>query len=291
MAVVSVDKVSDPEDDLSVGQDQPVELYIVQVDTPVDGANVARRATGIPKIGENHPTNDFATVRRVRAMTTDSRLAYMVRVMYSSSVNFVSPATNPLDEQPDIFWDNIDMEVILERDVEDNPIVNSVGDVIDPPLTDTRTLQVCNITRNEETWDPEKQQAFIDTTNNEQQNVAGKQMFQDQGRLRRYTGRNANRNGQDYFIVFYQIIFGSEFIKAQDGGLLFHRREYIDQGFNIIVGGKLVEITKDDGSKLDVPRKLDGAGGLLAVGADPVYITKVTLDTALWSSLALPENN
>lgn len=290
MAVVSVNKVSDPENDRSVDQDRPIELYIVIVDTAVDGANVALNASGIPAIGDKHPTNSAATARRIRPLITASRLAYMVRVQYSTSTTFVSPTLNPLDEDPEIEWGNLDIEVIIERDINDNPITNSAGDVVDPPLTDTRTLQVCRITRNEKKWDPEKQRFFIDTTNNATLRVAGLRLFAGQGRLRRYTGRNASRNGQDFFIVNYEIIVASLDIEAQDDSLLFHRREYIDQGFNIIVGGKLVEITKDDGSKLDVERKLDGTGELLPVASAAFYNTRITLEQTNWSGLDLPRS-
>ena len=290
MAVVSVNKVSDPEGDLSVDRDRPVELYIVILDTAVDGANVAQNAAGIPEIGDEHPTNPAATARRIRPLVSASRLVYNVRVQYSTSTNFVSPTLNPLDEEPDIDWGNLDVEVIIERDIADDPITNSAKDVIFPPLTDTRTLQICRITRNESNWDPEKQRVFIDTVNDGALNIAGKAFAANQGRLRRYTGRTANRNGVDYFIVNYEIIVGSEDIIAQDDELLFHRREYIDQGFNIIVGGKLVEITKDDGSKLDVERKLNGFGALLTVGEDPVYRTVLTLEARDWNDLDLPED-
>lgn len=85
-----------------VGATEYEHEYVVRMSHPTEGADFAVNAPGVPLIGDKHPTDEGAFVRRVTAQDQDGEpCLFRVKVYYSSEKDFFE---DPLNAPPDIAW-------------------------------------------------------------------------------------------------------------------------------------------------------------------------------------------
>jgi len=294
MAVVSVNRALSREEDVTSGPIRLIDEYLVEVDDPTDGPVVAREAVGVPRFQDEHPDNPNAFV--VNIGTKDipgTRLLFLVVIEYDTSVFPISLI--PENEEPQIAWSGLEREMILEKDINNKPIVNSANDKFDPPPTESFHQMVCNIQRNESDYNPKTAEEFLDTVNVADITIAGYEIAAEQARMVRFSGRTLDRQGQILFTVSYEIHvakllpLAEPVLPATVGTPLFHRRDILDQGLNTLVGSTKTPIIDNANAVVKKAVLLDLDGDKLDPALDGKFITFETLKKTDWESLDLPE--
>jgi len=187
-------------------------VFQVQLETLGDyPAKDAREATGIPTVGDAHPDDSAAKVRRVEAAGTGNRKIWMVNVDYEKRYGTaVDYPDDPLDEDPKIRWGAWTHTVAIEKDKFGIGVYNTAGSRFDPPLQrDAYELEV-TITRNEASYSPSTARSFLGSVNAAQTEIAGYVAGYRKAKIVEYSGQAANRNEVNYYIVTYKIQFNED---------------------------------------------------------------------------------
>lgn len=112
-----------------------------------DDVDLARTASGIPKVGWPHPTNFFLRVIRVNARRLSPILAE-VDVDYESLQNPDNPAgNNPLNDPPKVTFDFNDVEIEVDRDADGKAMLTPNKEAY-RGITSPSSDLVCRIVRN-----------------------------------------------------------------------------------------------------------------------------------------------
>jgi len=259
-------------------------VFDVLLDSVSDGPHAARTAVGVPDYGDAHPNNANALAKNIRAVDTDNRMFFKVRVDYATPT---STTTNPdpTDDDPTVEWGSRQIMRVIMRDRDDNPIVNSAFDWFDPPLEEPYYIQTLRITRNETSYDPDTAAGYWNKVNKFACSIAGRWCAYNSALLTTYAATRTSRDGTDYWAVTYEL----EFDDAD-----FHDRVVLDQGYRhwpsgTVGSGARVPIL-DGESATTEPMRLDGAGKALAAGtalASSHYRTFVTKDEVAFGPLNL----
>lgn len=181
---------------------------------------------------------------------------------------------NPLTRPPVISWDSQQYEKPVDKDINDEAVMNSANDPYDPPLMMDDARWVISIATNAGVVP-----AFVLTLNNRVNNAAvtvdgiafAAKTLKVQG-LR--IGPVKEENGILFREVSYQLHFRSETWNAKP----------LDAGFSELVSGDRREILLDDGTKPSVPWPLDGSGAKLAA---PTPSTAVYRDFEIYRTTDL----
>lgn len=185
----------------------------------------------------------------------------------------VFPA-NPVDHPIKISWGFARYEKVVEEDTDGKAIVNSAGDYFDPPITTDDTRPVLKIVRNEATYDPILADNWKDRVNEDAWWIFKPGTV----KAGEFTAELAyNPECGFYFVVSY------EFEINPDGW----KRKVLDQGLRTLDPDtdKVAAILDDKGQPVSSPVLLDGNGGKLASGDDPVFMEFEIYKTATFADL------
>ena len=175
--------------------------FTVLTDDPADGLLVVK--TALPAAGEAHPENAWYTAG-VPKITKRGPTLFAVKVVYSTSAWPTFPQVqDPLSEPADISWEDADNNLPYDRDMDDEPVVNVLGEPFDPPLRRNVSDPVLIIERN--------QAAFTPTTKLTYQDTICTEVFYGAGigkaRMGRIRARLVNAAPTPYWRTRYEIIF------------------------------------------------------------------------------------
>lgn len=240
-------------------------------------AVLTAQALGLPARGDAHPSDPLALCLDLNAQELDDPRRWEVEATYSSSADDIDRENaDPLLELPDVRWATERWEIVPPRDLDDQPFTNSAGKPFDPPVKMEIGRPVLTISRNEALFDKDRQTRLLYSTNLDP--VFGYE--RGQVLLVQYDGQLQRKNGVNYSRHTYQFkfdkFFGFESLKVLDRG-----KEYLD-------AGAFVSATDKVGTPTGEARLLDGDGGLLATGENPVFRTFRIYDARDWAELDLP---
>lgn len=192
----------------------------------------------IPSIGDSHPENSDAICVSVEPVQrTDSPWLWTVTTEYST---FGLPEfQDPLLRRPITVYSQEDRQIVAEiadrysmPQQDGVPVVNSAGDLFDPPIMDDDPILVLTVTKNEAKFPRDKVVSFLKTKNASTWN----KWSPGAAKLVSITGGDAKREwGKWYRPITYvfhirEFVFGRpQGAAVQSGGWLKH---ILDVGMN-----------------------------------------------------------
>ncbi len=128
-----------------------------------------KRAPGIPRVGDPHPEDMRLTVVNIETGDPDDS-GYVwndVKAKYEALTNggTEDAPISPLDLPAEISGGGRKVSEMIDRDVNQTVIANTVGEPFDPPITETFTDQEITIVKNFATYDPVEMQKYYNNTN------------------------------------------------------------------------------------------------------------------------------
>lgn len=239
--------------------------WTVLVDDPADTSQLAKLAIGIPRVGNAHPDDPFMFARNVRANKIGPEL-FEVTVTYASATG-AGDGVSPLDVPPVWSWDTQSSDEEVDTDAEDKPIINSVGDVLNPPLVRKFYDPVLTIVRNEASFDPDVKYLYEGKVNSQPfLNVNPGLVL-----MSSITSQEVLDGGMKYYTVTYVLVFRLELLgwkrRVLNQGVHFYATD--DEG-NVIQ--EPVPFTDKKGNRLSEPRLLAADGTPLPDGATPHWL-------------------
>ena len=222
----------------------------------------------LPTRFAGHPSNAYLTARRLRADSqTETPLHWIVTASYSSAPvsseeKEKEENPNPINRKAKFRWTTNLYREAVEKDIDDNAVLNSAGDYFDPPVERDASNWVITVTKNMTTvpsWLLDYNNCPI---NESSVTIDGITIEEKKARLTTIDiGEEQVENNVKYRVVTMQIETKKEgwTAKILDQGL----RKRLD----LAGGWKQVHIEKEneDGelSKVTSPVLLDGEGGVL----------------------------
>ncbi|MCK4624067.1 MAG: hypothetical protein KAV00_02065 [Phycisphaerae bacterium] len=131
--------------------------FIVQCDNFTDSTPIAVSAAGIPAVGDAYTSVDeFAWVMRKHARTEQGQ-GHLFRVIVEYATYTDSRFTSsdsPLEKKPQISFTNVVATEPMQRDCDGKLVANSAGVPFDPPITRDQTRYNITFRRNEAVFIP-----------------------------------------------------------------------------------------------------------------------------------------
>ncbi len=119
-------------------------------------------AVTIPEYGTPHP--DKSTYySRVPQVTKKSATFFEIKVPYETPSDSEDETEDPLSKPAEYTWDDAERTVPYDRDLDNNPVINTMDERFDPPLTREISDPVLIIERNEADFDPDVKLDYQDT--------------------------------------------------------------------------------------------------------------------------------
>jgi len=273
-----------------------ITVFLVISDSVSEAPANVLNASGVPTIGDVHPTETSAFVTNKSVEQTDSRNVYLVNVNYQTRAlggetgdNLV--AENPTDEDPVITWSLESETVVIESDIKFQPIDNTNGELFDPPLTKNKNRLQINITRNEkeEQFDPIDILLFVDTINENAMFISGLSVPAKVARIVEISAQSRQFNSTLYWEVNYRIVFDPEewILKILNQGFTAKTLKLGASGDNIVTG--FIPIRDIDGKKVKKPVLLTEEG-FVKKEVDKIHEVPFDIYTEIdFKRLGLPE--
>ena len=280
---------------VSRGGRQAYRRFTVLMSAPGDGPIQARRANGIPRVGQPHPNDPFMFVEEVRCEPVgSSRVLFQVDVTYATPRATGSLSANdqssPLDDPPEIRWGAILTTEAIDRDLDGKPIVNSADEGFDPPVTTEVSDPVLYITRHQASFDPDTIRIYHNAVNTD--TFYGAQP----GRARMIDIRadliQDHQSSFTYWRVSYVIQFRFDLPEGVEPEKAWYKR-VLDQGFrtkseNTITGYRQYDaILTEAGIPVARPVALNGSGLRLQDNVPPEWREFRVLKSASFGPLNL----
>ncbi len=256
-------------------------VWQVEIDSIVWGSIAAIQAVRVSDdgadIGDAHPVNGSAFLKRLVPSPTGNRLVWRVSGEYEQG-SIPSWPGNPLEAPSEIAWGSATYTDPAVEDIDGNAIVNSAGQPFDPPLTIERRALVATIVYNSETFNPAQAYYYQNAVN------AGATRIGNLNVGARMAKIIEIGSTKQYYedIGYWQVTIKVE-INAETWD-----REVLDQGIYETIDGKTDYMTTDKGERATEPLKLDGHGAKLdPQSADPEFLTYKTFPEMDFSVLNL----
>lgn len=238
--------------------------FVVVTDDEDDGAKTVRE--GLPvaignsfAAGNDVDEGSFCVLIRTQCVSADG-LQWVATCEYGPYDANEKPA-NPLERPIELSWDGAQFERIADIDADGKPIVNSAGDLFDPPVTIDDSRPILSITRNERYFDPDLADMFRDAVNLDEWFGFPPETVKVAKLVARLT--------KDQDIGYFYVV-SYEFAINRDGWV----RKILDQGFRELNGDGTATkaIVDKKGQPLSAASLLNGEGKKLAVGSEPVSL-------------------
>jgi len=250
-----------------------VRTYDVFTDDVTDGTAVAITAddgtTAIPSVGDAHPDDTYSLCRNVDAQPKDNEpKAFVVTVTYNTQTAFaganlsggISATYNddPTTDDYELEFAFVTEEEVALEDYSDPPksIVNSAGQMFDPPVTRNVHISTMRVTKNQSLYFPSTSVTYVDTVNTADWTlVSGVVIPARQARCHSISATSQRRGTESYWRVTYEFHF-----KASG----WNPTGILDQGLMVRDGnGDLVAATDANDEQVPFPINLDGMGQAL----------------------------
>jgi hypothetical protein len=180
---------------------------------------------------------------------------WLITIQYGPGNPLEFTPTDPLIQRPKIGFTSTRFQKPADRDIDDEPVVNSAGDPFDPPFMVDQTRPFMTIVRNEPYFSPLLAKDFHNALN------AGPWFGRPalEWKCLDITGdESQDPNGDRYWVVTYQFELNEETWVAQILDIGMREKN---------AAGKKVAITDDRGREVDAPWPLNEDGSKKAVGA------------------------
>lgn len=254
-------------------------------------------ATGIPARGDLYPVEIAGVARpRAKSLTStqadpNSRLIYNVEVKYSNAPEKDSESkqednseTPPWERAAKYSYDFNEYDAALEVDYSDppKPVVNTVGDKFDPPVSRSKVLPRVVITRARQTFDQSVATGLYNSTNNAQVEINGAAVPIDMARLVKWSAEAAtwaDVDGVDH--EYYEETIEIELATDTTNGF---KLQVANTGYRYLVGGRPTLIPD-----ITTPAFLnaDGTGYQSGAAITPNYILFKVYESKDWAPLDL----
>lgn len=223
----------------------------------------------VPEHYEQMP-GDFKTTLRSKSAQPadeDQGLIWYVTCKFSSKRepdDKNEDDNNPLTRKPVIRYSFNRYQEAAEQDKDGRPILNTAGDVYNPPLQRDKSLLILDFTRNEKTFNPITALNYIDSTNSDIFLGVGPRF----ARCMDMSGDERKEEGITYYAVHYQFAF-------KVGGW---ERQVLNIGYRerVKVNGKFTKkdiIDPKTGKRTEIPMPLKEDGSAFPYNADPADIS------------------
>lgn len=249
-----------------------VATYLVVTDDPTDGPGTVRAAipaslgltyaefdkTGAAKFRDN---GSYITSITVAEDTIADDMRQWIATINYGPYQALQKPQDPTQEQPQIQWSSSKFQRPAVKDeITGDVIVNSAGDLFNPPIMRDDSRPMLVITRNEATHDP-----ILAANCRDKTNASAWWVFPAKTvKCLDIVGRRVLNQDIGYY---WEVEYSWE-INIDDTWTY----QALDQGFSTVVGGKKLRLTNDDGELISEPALLDGGGLVLPSGASAVYL-------------------
>ena len=251
------------------------------------------QADGLPGFADIWPTDGFSHVVKLTVLPNPERLndggttkyQWLVDVHYAPRTSNVVPKADPTDEKPEVNLGSVIRETVLDRDINDDAVINSASDPFDPPIMESKYDDLLTVTVNiaKASFGMFATMAYKGTYNSDAITICNYAIPKYAGLMRDIRAVATSRNGTDYWAVSYEIQ-----ITRRPGLWQYH--ETLDQGYQYINSDakKTKILNSGDKEPVSEPALLDGKGGILASGKKAVYRNVAAKSGKAWSGLSLP---
>lgn len=217
----------------------------------------------------------FATsISAVEDPESDDGLQWLVSVEYGPYDPTTWPL-NPLDWPLRISWDQAKFEGVADRDINGDAVVNSAGQLFDPPATRDDSRWVLTIVRNEKTFDPKWADAYKDALNEDDFMGRGPGEWKIDSITSGDPIHDEDSGTKDgfYYAVTYKFAHNPA-VDEETGEVVGWRALILDSGYKQVdaSSGKLKPILDETGAEHKTPQLLDGNGNALPVDGTPAYM-------------------
>ena len=294
-----------------------VRVFEVDVDTLLDGPEIIFASGVLPPLYAPYTpasgTADFGSWCQSRKTEVlPNAKVWKITCSYSTKLDRpdlntqVSPELRPAE----IDWDTITIAVPALVDINGLPILNSAGDLFDPPIEEEETRLLLRISKNI-VDDPSTPTGFDANAFGQYQNKVnsnkwlGFKKFQVKCRKMKSTrffedARYFWRLSGEFEISFRtppaNVVWPNGFqIDADDSTSLAWIKYVLDRGFREIkqiplamAGKRAAVLDPQTKMPVSVPALLDGTGKALAAGLQPVFLAYNIIPTANFSLIGLP---
>ena len=192
-----------------------------------------------------------------------------------ASARVDNPLRRPYDLSFDFITEKEVARVITVAGFDGLPVQNSAGDAFDPPVERDLHIQVLKVTANMGSFDPVLAYDYLGRVNDGPYlGFAARRVL-----LAVYRADRAYESGFLFWKVYHEFHF-----HPVDWDL-----RVLDQGYRKLprVNGKLQTITDGKGKDVAKPQMLDGFGGVLPEGGEPVFLTYRIYRSADFAALGL----
>jgi hypothetical protein len=233
-------------------------------------------ATGLPKIGDTHPSDSLAWCVSLDVQCPNPWKGWTVTAEYSSEFQLsITPTSDPAI----ITWGTEQFQKPAEYDKDFNAITNSAGDSYDPPYMMDDSRRVATIQKNV-SGSPIWLLDYQDAVNSDAFNIGDVAILAGQAKMQAVSiGPPERRNNT----LFYPLSFTISIQRDR------WKLEPLDMGFRYKDGNDRKVIVNDDGTVPTAPVLLNGAGGVLMnpSSASAVFLSYDIYKTRVFATLPL----
>jgi hypothetical protein len=133
-----------------------IRTFLVKSTIPNEDPNTVRTAAGLPLLFSVYPTDGSALLTAREAKQSEDPEWWEATCNYTtdfSSHDQQASELGPLAQPPKVSWATEDVEEAVQEDIAGAPVVNSVDDPFDPPLTIEKSRPVLRVSGNAATFD------------------------------------------------------------------------------------------------------------------------------------------
>lgn len=244
----------------SLGKRSYTRAFKLTTSTTAEGAYAVGSHANLPNIGAVFPDDASAWCVSLDVKNSDPWKGWTVTAQYSSEKELKE---NPTDDPAKITVSTEQYQKVAETTVDGYSIVNSAGDIFDPPHMMDDSRRVITVSKNMLTaplWILD----YADVVNSDAFTVLGVTYEIGVAKVQRISISGTQVRGA-YNFLSVQI----DIHLRRDGWIL----EPLDVGFRYLSGSYRKAITSDDGTPITTPVMLDGSGLVLAdpTSASAIY--------------------
>lgn len=203
---------------------------------------------------------------------------------------------NPINDRPDIRWDERTVRLPVRVDIDGKPIQNSAGQPFDPLPEEDFRIVVYEYSHNVISMSPTRTNDYRGAINSDNLVIGGLPVEPFQARMARIQHQNAERNGVRYWRESIVVeIVDDHRLTLVDEGIMKKSGVAGGPGDPHYIGGgefKVIPMLDDFGNPIFEPTLLDGNGEPLG-GGNPVLLRFDTAAKPLkaFGPLGLPTTN
>lgn len=119
--------------------------FKLETDSEADSEHTVGSHASLPVIGNTHPSNANAFVVSIRVENNNPWKGWMATVTYSDERQL---SDNPTSDAAEINWGSEQFQKVAVTDRDGNLIVNSAGDLFDPPAMIDDSRRVVTVSKN-----------------------------------------------------------------------------------------------------------------------------------------------